>query len=71
MKQHPARGGDEWGRPTITGPHSAWSCNDRACPIHPASLYGSPEGSAVERVSIDDIPSAQIFSTSLSGVKVS
>lgn len=33
---------DAWGRPIVTATdgHSAWSCNDRTCTIHPANLYG-------------------------------
>ena len=36
---------DAWGRPvkTATDGHSAWDCNDRACTIHPASLYGADD----------------------------
>ena len=33
---------DVWGKPIVSqfDGHSAWSCNDRLCVHHPASLYG-------------------------------
>jgi len=58
MHAHARRGDarattDAWGRALVAGPHSAWSCNDRTCPVHPASLYGVEE--APVRVSIADV----------------
>ncbi|MFC4114150.1 hypothetical protein [Nonomuraea zeae] len=34
---------DAWGRPLVQAHdgHCAWSCNNRQCEEHPASLYGA------------------------------